>query len=172
MCRDLPGRGASSLPFSLMVAGFPGEGQMKRILLLGLALLIGACSSVSPVAISTGDVCFRCRQPIVDVKLAAEAIGQNGLVMKFRTVKCLAQHLSADQSTMAGVFVTDYVTGRFLRPETATFVHAPVTADTWKLEYVAFGDLQRAVAFGEQHGTKPVDWSRVVQMVHAETATN
>ena len=145
---------------------------MRRILLLGLVLLIGACSSVSPVAISTGDVCYRCRQPISDLKLAAEAISQNGMVMKFRTVKCLAQHLSADQGTMAGVFVTDYVTGRFLRPEAATFVHAPVTDETWKLEYVAFGNIQQAVTFGDTHSTKPVDWARVVQMVHAETATN
>ena len=70
------------------------------------------------------------------------------------------------------MFVTDYATGRFVRPESALFVRAAVASDSQRAEYVAFGDVRQAVAFGDKNSTKPVDWSKVVQLVRAETATN
>jgi hypothetical protein len=147
---------------------------MRAGSLVGLVLLVSACSSVSPVPIRAGDVCYRCRQSISDVKLAGEAIAATGQVMKFKTVRCLAQHLMDDTAPMTGVFVTDYASGRLVHTNVATFVQADVASDntTGRRDFVAFTDVSAAIVFGEQHATRPVDWARVMQAVRAEMAAN
>lgn len=135
---------------------------MRSLALVGLVLLVGACA-VSPVPVAVGDVCHNCGQAITEPRLAAEAIARDGTVMKFKGVTCLAEYMAKHRAPMSGVFVTDYASGRFIRPETAMYVRAVVDPESRRMEYFAFRDVKDAVAFGEEHSVKPIDWPRVVQ---------
>lgn len=137
---------------------------MRSLALVGLVLLVGACA-VSPVPIASGDVCHNCKQAITEPRLAAEAIARDGTVMKFKGVSCLAEYMAKHREPMSALFVTDYASGRLIRPETAMYVRAVVDPESRAMEYFAFRDVKEAVAFGDQHSMKPIDWPRVMQAI-------
>ncbi len=143
---------------------------MRTVFALGLAFLIAGCASVTPVPIGSGDVCANCRQAITETKLAAEAIDSGGVVLKFRTVGCMARFLNGKNDKMQGVFVTDYTSGRFLRAQSATFVHHVINPNSMERDYAAFGNLRDAVEFGKKQQSSPVDWLAIQRYVAAEKA--
>jgi hypothetical protein len=153
---------------------FPREGHMRTTaaVVLVLAFLVGACSSVSPAAILAGDICYNCRKPITNVKIAAEAIDATGSPLKFRTVGCMARYLARHPEPMIGVFVTDYPTGRFLRAQNAMFVRAPVEEGARELDYYAFERVDKAVEFGQEQTASPVDWLSVLKRAATDKVTN
>lgn len=63
--------------------------KYKQILLIGLILVLSACSS-KPVAIEYGvDGCYFCKMTIVDKLHAAEVVTQKGKVYKFDATECM-----------------------------------------------------------------------------------
>ncbi len=141
---------------------------MRTVLALGLAFLIAGCASVTPVPIRAGDVCAGCRQAITETKLAAEAIDSGGVVLKFRTTTCMARFLNGKTDKMQGLFVTDYPSGRFIRAQSATFVHHVINPNTNEKDYAAFGDVREAVEFGKKQQSSPVDWLAIQRFTSAE----
>jgi hypothetical protein len=144
---------------------------MRLAAILALALLVCACGSLTPVPIKAGDTCDSCGKMITNVKIAAEAISPKGSVVKFRTPDCLAKYARAHPEEVEAKFVTDYRTGRFIRPESATYVRAMVDEETFERAYVAFGNVKDAVDFGKQNSSMPVDWLAIQRAV-AETKAN
>jgi len=134
-----------------------------------LGFFLTACSSVTPVEIRAGDVCHGCGRAIANVKLAAEAVDSAGLPLKFRTVGCMAKYLTQHPNPVRGVFVTDYATGRFVRAQNAVFVRAAINEETRELDYYAFTEVRRAVEFGRDRLTSPVDWFAIMQQAAAAT---
>jgi hypothetical protein len=137
-----------------------------------LGFLLTACSSVGPVAIHAGEVCYNCGRPITNVQLAAETIGAAGQPMKFRTVGCMARYLDQHSEPMQGIFVTDYQSGRMVRAQTATFVRADIDDVTHERDYYAFTDVRSAVEFGQAHETSPIDWLSIMQQTAASRTLN
>ena len=133
---------------------------MRRMLLGALVVSVTACSSVAPVKIETGEVCYRCRRVISDSRMAAETIDRS-LVSKFKTSYCLAKYLAQHPDDKSFVFVTDFKTGTLITPDRAHFVPI-VNRDNGEREYVAY--LDRAVADSEafSKGTRAVAWSDVL----------
>lgn len=126
------------------------------------ALLALSCSSVRPVAIQDGDQCFRCRRPIIEKTMAAELMDGNRFASKFRTSGCMAKYLADHRDETGITFVTDYATGRLVRPEGALFVPI-VNRDTGERDYRAY--LQKAdadAAAAELHSV-PIDWKTVLE---------
>lgn len=141
---------------------------MRTVLPLVVVLLVvGACSSVRPVAIRAGDICEDCHQAIQNTKLAAEIVEPNGLAMKFKTVSCMARFASRRQMEGVAMFVTDYQTNRLIPVHRAVFVRGQIDNDTRALDYVAFADVRPAVEFGRANGSSPVDWPQIMQRVAA-----
>ena len=131
------------------------------------ALLTLSCTSVRPVAIHDGDQCFRCRRPIVDRANAAEMMDGNRFASKFRAPGCMAKYLADHPDETGTTFVTDYATGKWVRPDQALFVPVVVNPQTGESDYHAFlnkGDADRAAA--EAH-TAPVDWKTVLDHARA-----
>ncbi len=127
------------------------------------ALLTLACSSVRPMAIHDGDQCFRCRRPIVEKAMAAEMLDGNRFASKFRTSGCMAKYLADHPGETGTTFVTDYASGKWVRPERALFVPVVLNRDTGERDYRAY--LQRAdadAAAAELHSV-PVDWTTVLE---------
>lgn len=127
------------------------------------ALLTLSCGSVSPVAVHSGDQCFRCRRPITERATAAELMDGNRFASKFRAPGCMARYLADHPGETGTTFVTDYATGKWVRPDRALFVPVVVNRNTGESDYHAFldkGDADRAAA--ESH-TVPIDWKTVME---------
>jgi hypothetical protein len=138
---------------------------MRRMLFGALMVSAAACSSVAPVKIDNGEVCYRCRRVIVESRLAAETIDRS-LVSKFRTSGCLAKYLAQHPSDTSIVFVTDYKTGRLVAPSRAHFVPT-VNRDNGEHDYVAYTDRAAADAEAFAHGVRAVTWDAVLDDARA-----
>jgi NosL protein len=150
---------------------------MKRLALssvVGAVLLGGmACTTVRPIPIAAGDVCSRCRRPIVETSLAGEVITANLYASKYRTPACMAQYLiEHPQEAVEAVYVTDYTTGRLFDAENAHFVKTEVDPFTHETDFAAFMSSSEAIAFGAPTGFRPVDWNGVKQFAAARVSGN
>ena len=136
--------------------------RRQAVTLLGVGMLAAwSCSSIRPVAIQDGDQCFRCRRPIVERAMAAELVDGN-LASKFRAPGCLAKYLAAHREETGAIFVTDYTTGKFVRPDRALFVPIVVNRDTGESDYRAFSNHVEADAAARELHTSPIDWQAVI----------
>ncbi|MBI4477646.1 MAG: nitrous oxide reductase accessory protein NosL [Acidobacteria bacterium] len=145
------------------------RGRAPVWLLFGLGVVLIACSSVQPVPIKHGATCYRCRRPIEDLKMAAEIIDQNHQVYTYRTAGCMAKYLTehAEENPLA-VFVTDSVSGKMLNATSALYVRATVDPRTSERDFVAFSNVQQAVAFARDNNGSAIDWAAV--MAHTRSA--
>jgi hypothetical protein len=143
---------------------FRQEGAMKKLTVAGIGLgilLVLSYSAVRPVAIQAGDQCFRCRRPIVETAMAAELMDGNRMASKFRAPGCMAKYLADHPEETGTIFVTDYVTGKWIRAEQARFVPVVVNHDTGESDYRAFFRKADADAAALTLHTTPVDWKTV-----------
>jgi hypothetical protein len=137
---------------------------MRSAAILALALVVCACGSFSSVPIKAGEVCTMCGQSITDVRFAAEAISPQGVVSKFRTTECLAKHVRQQPENVAAKFVTDFNTGRMIRPESATYVRTTINENSGEKTYVAFSKVTDAVEFSKKTLSSPIDWLMIQRM--------
>jgi len=126
------------------------------------ALLTLSCSSVKPIAIQDGDQCFRCRRPIVEKAMAAEML-DGSFASKFRTSGCMAKYLAEHPNETGTTFVTDYATGKWVRPEQALFVPVVVNSDTGERDYRAYLQKAAADAAAAEVHSVPIDWTTVLE---------
>jgi hypothetical protein len=138
--------------------------RVASVLALALLPFLGACGSFTPVAVKAGDICQSCGKTITEVRLAAEGTTAEGSVLKFGSPECLAQYMHDHPNVIAAKWVTDYPSGRFVRPEIATYVRATTDENTREVHYVAFAVVTEAVDFGREHLSSPVDWLSVQRM--------
>jgi len=127
------------------------------------ALLTLSCSSVRPIAIHDGDQCFRCRRPIVERATAAELMDGSSFGSKFRAPGCMAKYLADHPNETGTTFVTDYATGKWMRPDQALFVPVVVNRNTGESDYHAFLNKADADAAAAESHTVPVDWKTVLE---------
>ena len=131
-----------------------------KLIPIAAALLAAACTSVAPVKIQSGDVCFRCRRVILDSRLAAETIDRV-LPLKFRTSGCVAKYLAEHPQDASTVFVTDFPSGKLIASRFARFVPT-VNRDTGEEDYIAFADRAAADAEAFSRGARAVTWDDVL----------
>ncbi len=144
---------------------------MRAAVIVVLAVFACACSSFQPVPVNAGDTCAGCAKQIADVKFAGEAITRGGSVLKFRTPECLANYVRQHPSDIAAKFVTDYPTGRMIRPESATYVRTVLDENTREMTHAAFAQVAQAVQFGKDKVSSPVDWL-MIQQISADKKGN
>jgi copper chaperone NosL len=122
------------------------------------------CSSYTPMPIAAGDVCFRCRRTVTDARVAGEVIDSKGRAFKFRTAGCMAKYLKANPEAPAAVFVTDYASGRLVKPTAVAFVPVVVTEGyTTTTDYLAFSSTAAAKAAAAREKSTLVDWKHVLE---------
>ena len=118
---------------------------MRAIVLFALSLAVAGCAAAKPLNVVTGEACWRCRQPINDKKLAGELIADNGLVSKFRTVHCMATWMGQQKADVDGrVYVTDFVSGKWVEADEATYVYTVVNPNTMARDFLAFKERGQA----------------------------
>jgi len=137
---------------------------MRRAIFVVVVLALAACSSLRPLPIRAGETCFSCRQVIVEPKLAAEIIDANGHAYKFRTVECMAKYIANHpDEKLAGVWVTDYNSGRFVTASSATYVRGVIDESRMERNYFAFRSATEAAEFAKDRTATAVDWPAVVR---------
>jgi hypothetical protein len=145
------------------------EGFMRiaPITMLGLAslALVSCTATIAPVKINAGDQCFRCRRIIAETRLATEQI-QGGLTSKYRAPGCMAKYLVAHPDEGGTLFVTDYATGKMIRPAEAIFVPVLLDSLTGESDYRAYKDSADASAAARELATTLVDWQTVLDRAH------
>jgi hypothetical protein len=137
------------------------------VVAIAFAFLFTACSSVTPVTITAGEICRGCGRPIADVRLAAATVDAAGQVLKFHSVGCAAKYLGEHPGAAPTVLVTDYQTGRMVRAQTATFVRAVIDASTHERDYYAFAKVGDAIEFGKAREVSPIDWFAIMAQTAA-----
>jgi hypothetical protein len=140
---------------------------MKARFVIVVAALAAACSSLHPVAIQAGDRCFRCRQTIVETRLAAELIDHYGAPFPFRTSGCLAKHVKANPGDKILTFVTDFPSGRMIPAADAWFVPVSLTNPERRFpeaDYQAYKSRAAAEA-DKPAGAALLRWDAVVAAV-------
>ena len=143
---------------------------MRTTAAVALGILAVACSSLSPVAIKSGDVCDNCGALITNVTVAAEAMTPDGAPLRFDCPECMAKYLTGHAEAMAGLYVTDYGSGRLVRAEAATFVRADRKDKPGERVHYAFTDVRRASEFAKDNSSTAVDWLTIIRQARAASA--
>jgi hypothetical protein len=136
---------------------------MKRSLAaVALALACGACASPPP-PVHAGDVCFRCRRTISDVRLAAQTVDSQGRAFPFKTAGCLATYLREHPDVKDMPWVTDYRTGRVISAARASYVATMIGEGRDRArDYLAFSADAEAQAVASRDGTAVLEWKQVL----------
>jgi hypothetical protein len=132
----------------------------------GVALLSAttlSCSSVAPIKVSAGDQCFRCRRSILDQRVATEIIDRNLFVSKFRGPGCMAKYLAGHPDENGVIYVTDYPSGKMLRPAAAFYVPLIVDRKTGESDYRAYRVQAEAQTAAADLRTAPLSWDAVLE---------
>jgi copper chaperone NosL len=136
---------------------------MRATILFALALAVAGCAAAKPLNVVTGEPCWRCRYPINDKKLAGELVGENGLVSKFRTVHCMATWIGQQKSEPDGsYYVTDFVSGKWLDADDATYVYTVVNNTTMARDFLAFKDRTQAAEKARADNVSLETWDDVL----------
>lgn len=143
----------------------------KLIGCIALGVLVAACSSLAPLPIRTGDVCFRCVRVITDERLGGELISPNGLMSKFRTSGCMAKYLARNADDSARLYFVDYDTGKFITAKTAVFVPF-INRDTGERDYHVYAKGPVAEAAAREGSVRPVEWAQVLELARLEDRGN
>jgi copper chaperone NosL len=136
----------------------------SRAMLVMAGLVFAACSGPQPVQVVAGDVCFQCRKMIVEPRYAAEVIDSEGRAFKFRTAGCMARFFKANPGEQfAGVFATDFATGRMVKVSAVQFVPTMMGEGRDRtMDYVAYYAKETADDAARRANTAPVDWQKVL----------
>lgn len=136
----------------------------SRAMLVVAGLLLAGCSGPQPVQVGAGDLCFRCRKPIVEVRYAGELIDKEGRAFKFRTIGCMSKFLKAHPAEeFAGMFATDFASGRMVKVSAVKFVPTMMGEGPMRaIDYVAYYSDSGATEAAQREKTQPVTWDQVL----------
>lgn len=122
---------------------------------------------VAPDTIYEGDVCYKCRRVVDDTRMAAETLDRQ-LPTKYRSPGCLAAYVAAHPAGVdTRMFVTDYVSGRLIAAERATFVSVLVNDRTGERDFRAYHSPVAAREAARMLGTGVVSWATVLERARA-----
>ena len=125
-------------------------------------LLVAACSSVAPIPIKDGDVCYRCRQLITDPNIAGELLGQRGIATTFGSAGCLSQYLAEHSNDTSTAFVADNISGRLTPVANLLFVPT-VNRSNGERIYKAFLKKEVAEQVAKESNATTMTWQQVLE---------
>ena len=137
--------------------------------MLALSVVLVGCAAPKPVRLVAGEACERCRRPIVNERLAAERIADNGFAQKFRTIHCMSTWIAQHDPAGTGVFyVAKDDRGGWVRAERASFVRTIVNPNTMERDFLAFADPAQAASAAREQNSSVVGWAEVLERGRTE----
>ena len=141
---------------------------MKPLAVAILGALGIACTSIQPVAVKQGDICYRCGRTITEPRIAAQLVSSAGQAQAFKTPGCLAKYLQTNDAAGRTIFVTDYPTGEVFPVTSATFVRGTIDEGTGERDYFAFRSAADAAKRAAAEHETVVDWATVRTLIATE----
>lgn len=134
-----------------------------RTICLALSSVVVLSCAPGPVKLTGSDYCYRCRRYISNERLASETVGGNPrFVAKFRGPGCMAKYLVDHPEDTAVVYVTDYTSGKMIRPAKALFVSEVVDRNTGETEYRTYRNEADARAAAAELNAPALTWEEVL----------
>ncbi len=125
-------------------------------------VLLAACAASGPVDIDTAtDSCSVCRMSIDALAHAAEIVTADGVVRKFDSLGCLVddyREARAAKRRLAGAWVIDYTTKRWVKAEDAYYALAHLASDHMGFGVAASATRDGALRITGGDRSKVVDW--------------
>jgi hypothetical protein len=130
--------------------------------LLAALGLLAACAVTGPVDIDTNaDACARCRMSIDGLAHAGEIVTGKGEVRKYDSLGCMVadyRALTASGGTLAGSWVIDYDTKKWLQAQQAYYARADFATDHMGFGVAAAATRDRALKIAGGDASRVGDW--------------
>jgi len=150
---------------------------MKRVFLVLMApallfLSFTSCETkIEPVPINYGqDECEYCRMKITDPRYGSELILKTGKVYKFDSVECLAAYYlkNKDKMNIHSLWVPNFLTKKFIKAETAVYLHSKNLPSPMGLNLSAFSSMEELEKIRKKYGGEVLNWKQVLDLVQKE----
>ncbi|WP_246027653.1 nitrous oxide reductase accessory protein NosL [Lysinibacillus antri] len=128
--------------------------KWKLVLVVGLLMILAACSSKEPRDINSAtDVCEVCNMSVSSEEHAAQIVMDNGDYTVFDDLGCLMEFMmDADASEIGGAFVKDASENKWLNIEKATYVYSEGNWTPMNYGVLAFDSKKSAENWIEKEG--------------------
>jgi len=140
--------------------------MIRTLLIVCVLALVTACGNVGPADIDTAtDVCARCHMSIDTVAHAAEIVTAEGDIRKYDSLGCLLEdyrELTAAGRRVAGAWVVDYSSRKWVRAEAAAYALANLATDHMGFGAVATTTREAALKIVGGEASKVVDWQHLL----------
>lgn len=136
-------------------------------LLLLLLPLLGSCARREPRPFALREEnCGYCRMTISDPRFGGEFVRDNGRVVAFDAIECLASYVRENAAAHGTPYVIDFRhPGRFVKASEAVFLRSSDRSSPMGPGVIAVSARDAAAAQRELGGTQ-MRWSDVLSMVH------
>lgn len=140
---------------------------MKKLMfpLIGLLLLLIACTpSAKPIEYGS-DKCDFCRMTIVDQQHAAEAVTTKGRIYKFDAIECMVQFQQQEETMeFAMLLVNDYLdSGVLLEAQRCRFLISQNVPSPMGANLSAFINEGDALEFQRKKGGELYTWPTLLE---------
>jgi copper chaperone NosL len=139
---------------------------LKIIAVIGLLLLVTACSQ-EPAEVHYGsDECAHCKMMITDNQFAAQIVTDKGKAYKFDAIECMAVYhrMNKDELTESMLYVSNYdEPGNWLNAKEAQFVKSDVVNSPMGESLLAFPTKEEAEKHVSERPGKLLKWAEVSQ---------
>jgi len=136
----------------------------KTIIILGLAILLSACSQ-EPAEIHYGsDECAHCKMMITNPQFASQIVTEKGKAIKFDAIECMVMYHRNNSKDLAGakLWVNNYNNpGEWLVAQNAQFVKSKVVNSPMGESLLAFPTQEIATKHLQDKPGKLMDWEKV-----------
>ncbi|NLT67431.1 MAG: hypothetical protein GXX84_12585 [Acidobacteria bacterium] len=142
------------------------RGLLSVVLALCILIFSAGCEKapVEPVNISSNDVCYYCKSPIIDLQYAAEFITNDGFVRKFDDFSCLMESArKVGRKKISAFYVMDVRSKTLVPAEQVQFVRCENVPTPRQSGIVAFKDASTAESFAASSSGKLVTLSDLLE---------
>jgi copper chaperone NosL len=141
-----------------------------RSVFVGLVAVIMAGCTVEPREIHLGsEACEHCHMVIDDLRFAAQALTNRGVVHTFDALECVAEWTRAGSippGELHSIWASDFLSpGSWIRVEDAYFLHAPGLHSPMGAGLAAFASAEGARGVQRQVGGAVLGWAEVLETV-------
>lgn len=140
---------------------------IKVLAVIGLLLLVTACSQ-EPAEIHYGsDECAHCKMMITDEQFSSQIVTAKGKAIKFDAIECMAvyQRENADELQGAIRYVSNYnQPGHWLKAKEAQFVKSEVVNSPMGESLLAFPTKEEAKKHITERPGQLLGWEAVSQV--------
>jgi len=141
--------------------------KLPLVLVLFQLLFMSACVSVEET--HKRETCGFCGMGIDQFqKTAAELVLKDGTIEHTCGVACMLREIenAGGLSAFRSVKVHDWVTGKLVAAETATYVLGSQVIPDMMPNYIAFAKHEDAEAFASKEGGEVIDFQSATRMLH------